>query len=66
MRRQRFQNKVATGRFILPTLDEAKRELKEMLGGMFGDASATVVIEEFLSGIECSVRKYAPASSSPP
>lgn len=43
------------GVLILPTLDEAKRELKEMLGGMFGDASATVVIEEFLSGIECSV-----------
>ena len=43
------------GVLILPTLDEAKRELKEMLGGMFGNASATVVIEEFLSGIECSV-----------
>ena len=43
------------GVLILPTLDEAKRELREMLGGMFGDASATVVIEEFLSGIECSV-----------
>ena len=43
------------GVLIVPTLDEAKRELKEMLGGMFGNASATVVIEEFLSGIECSV-----------
>lgn len=43
------------GVLILPTLDEAKKELKEMLGGMFGGASATVVIEEFLSGIECSV-----------
>ena len=43
------------GVLILPTLDEAQKELKEMLGGMFGDASATVVIEEFLSGIECSV-----------
>ena len=43
------------GVLILPTLDEAKKELKEMLGGMFGQASATVVIEEFLSGIECSV-----------
>ena len=43
------------GVLILPTLNEAKKELKEMLGGMFGSASATVVIEEFLSGIECSV-----------
>ena len=43
------------GVLILPTLDEAKHELQEMLGGMFGDASNTVVIEEFLSGIECSV-----------
>lgn len=43
------------GVLILPTLDEAKKELKEMLGGMFGNASARVVIEEFMSGIECSV-----------
>ena len=43
------------GVLILPTLDEARKELKEMLGGMFGGASSRVVIEEFLSGIECSV-----------
>ncbi|WP_456076386.1 phosphoribosylamine--glycine ligase [Hoylesella timonensis] len=43
------------GVLILPTLAEAQRELKEMLGGMFGKASARVVIEEYLSGIECSV-----------
>ncbi len=43
------------GVLILPTLEEAKKELREMLGGMFGNASAQVVIEEFLSGIECSV-----------
>ena len=43
------------GVLILPTLDEAKKELKEMLSGMFGNASARVVIEEYLSGIECSV-----------
>ena len=43
------------GVLILPTLEEAQQELKAMLGGMFGSASATVVIEEFLSGIECSV-----------
>ena len=43
------------GVLILPTLEEAKKELKDMLGGMFGNASASVIIEEFLSGIECSV-----------
>lgn len=43
------------GVLILPTLEEAEKELSEMLDGMFGNASATVVIEEFLSGIECSV-----------
>lgn len=43
------------GVLIVPTLEEAKKEFKEMLGGMFGNASASVVIEEFLSGIECSV-----------
>ena len=43
------------GVLILPTLDEAKKELKDMLGGMFGNASSRVVIEEFMSGIECSV-----------
>lgn len=43
------------GVLILPTLKEAKNELREMLGGMFGNASSRVVIEEFMSGIECSV-----------
>ena len=43
------------GVLILPTLEEAKKELKEMLSGMFGNASNRVVIEEFMSGIECSV-----------
>ncbi len=43
------------GVLILPTLAEAKKELKNMLSGMFGNASSRVVIEEFLSGIECSV-----------
>lgn len=43
------------GVLIIDNLDEAKRELREMLGGMFGAASATVVIEEFLSGVELSV-----------
>ena len=43
------------GVLILNTLEEAQRELEEMLGGMFGGASSRVVIEEYLSGIECSV-----------
>lgn len=43
------------GVLIIDNLDEAKSELKAMLGGMFGAASSRVVIEEFLSGIECSV-----------
>lgn len=43
------------GVLILSTLEEAKNELREMLGGMFGNASSRVVIEEFMSGIECSV-----------
>ncbi len=43
------------GVLIVPTLEEAKKEFKDMLGGLFGNASAKVVIEEFLSGIECSV-----------
>ncbi len=43
------------GVLILNKLDDAVRELDEMLSGKFGEASATVLIEEFLSGIECSV-----------
>ena len=43
------------GVLIVPTLEKAKKELAVMLDGMFGEASAKVVIEEFLSGIECSV-----------
>ena len=43
------------GVLILPTLEEARRELTEVRDGMFGTASKSVVIEEFLSGIECSV-----------
>ena len=43
------------GVLIVPRLAEAKEELRKMLDGMFGNASAKVVIEEFLSGIECSV-----------
>jgi len=43
------------GVLIIPGLAEAEQSLREMLGGMFGKASETVVIEEFLSGIECSV-----------
>lgn len=43
------------GVLIIPELEEAKHELREMLGGMFGNASSRVVIEEYLNGIECSV-----------
>lgn len=43
------------GVLIIDSLDEAKRRLREMLQGMFGEAGRTVVIEEFLDGIECSV-----------
>jgi phosphoribosylamine--glycine ligase len=43
------------GVLIIDNLEEAKKELREMLGGMFGNASSRVVIEQFLSGIECSV-----------
>ena len=43
------------GVLIVPSLEEAKRELGEMLSGRFGHAGDTVVIEEYLSGIECSV-----------
>ncbi|WP_290199888.1 phosphoribosylamine--glycine ligase [uncultured Muribaculum sp.] len=50
-------NGLAAGKgvLILPTIEEARESLKEMLSGMIGASSATVVIEEFLSGIECSV-----------
>lgn len=43
------------GVLIVPTLDEARRSLDEMLAGQFGKASQKVVIEEFMDGIECSV-----------
>lgn len=43
------------GVLIIDSLPEAEKSMREMLGGMFGQASETVVIEEFLSGIECSV-----------
>lgn len=43
------------GVLILNDLDEAKAELKEMLSGKFGSASAKVVIEQFLKGIEVSM-----------
>ena len=49
---------LAAGKGVLiPTeLDEAKKELKSMLAdAKFGDASSRVVIEQFLTGIECSV-----------
>lgn len=48
---------LAAGKGVLIVDDavDAKRQLKEMLDGQFGEASRRVVIEEFLSGVECSV-----------
>tara|TARA_R100000306_G_scaffold22125_1_gene25711 strand:+ start:860 stop:2131 length:1272 start_codon:yes stop_codon:yes gene_type:complete len=43
------------GVLILEDIEEAKNELEKMLSGKFGEASNTVVIEEFLDGIELSV-----------
>lgn len=43
------------GVLIVNTLEESKATLRDMLGGQFGQASARVVVEEYLSGIECSV-----------
>ncbi|GET20303.1 phosphoribosylamine--glycine ligase [Prolixibacter denitrificans] len=43
------------GVLIIDSLEEAEASLREMLGGKFGEASARVVIEEFLKGVECSV-----------
>ena len=50
-------NGLAAGKgvLIIDDLVQAEQSLREMLGGMFGKSSETVVIEEFLSGIECSV-----------
>ena len=43
------------GVLILEDLEEAKAELRNMMGGKFGEAGNTVVIEQFLKGIEVSV-----------
>ncbi|MDR1402744.1 MAG: phosphoribosylamine--glycine ligase [Tannerellaceae bacterium] len=43
------------GVLIIPKLEEARKELRAMLNGRFGAAGQTVVIEEFLDGVECSV-----------
>lgn len=43
------------GVLIIDDIKEAKKELKDMFSGKFGNASSTVVIEEFLDGIEFSV-----------
>ena len=43
------------GVLICASVEEAKREFKEMLDGKFGDASSKIVIEEFMDGIEFSV-----------
>ena len=54
------------GVLILPTLEEAKAELKEMLSGMFGEASRTVVIEEFLVGEEVSLLAFCDGKTALP
>lgn len=51
------------GVLIVPDLNEAKEQLRAMLGGMFGASSSRVVIEQFLSGIECSVFVLTDGSS---
>lgn len=43
------------GVLIIDNLEEAKEQLREMLGGMFGESSSRVVIEQFLTGVELSV-----------
>lgn len=43
------------GVLILDNIEEAQREFEAMLNGKFGEASARVVVEEFLDGIEFSV-----------
>ena len=43
------------GVLISDSLDDARRDLRELLSGKFGEASSRVVIEEYLEGIECSV-----------
>ena len=43
------------GVLIVSSLKEARKEFQDMLQGMFGEASAHVVLEEYLTGIECSV-----------
>ena len=43
------------GVLIVDSLNEAREGLRRMLGGLFGESSRTVVIEEYLDGIECSV-----------
>ena len=49
---------------IVNDADDAKRQLGEMLDGQFGEASRRVVIEEFLSGVECSVFVLTDGKSS--
>lgn len=50
-------NGLAAGKGVIisSSLEEAQRELQMLLSGRFGEASSRVVIEEYLTGIECSV-----------